>query len=172
MIRYFAYGSNMLSRRLQRRTASAQPLGPALLSGYRLVFTKPGSRCGSGKCGIVIDQAATACVHGVLFTLDHRELELLDRFEGVGYGYQRGEVTVRPDDDSPSLTAMTYLPTRLDPDVLPFDWYRDLVIAGAREHGLPASYIADLSAVAAKPDEDRARATAHRALIPSRSAAV
>jgi hypothetical protein len=47
----FAYGSNMLERRLTARTPSAIPVGTAYVEEYRLTFDKV-STDGSGKCEI------------------------------------------------------------------------------------------------------------------------
>jgi gamma-glutamylcyclotransferase len=49
--------------------------------------------------------------------------------------------------------------------VTPYDWYKALVIAGAREHGLPADYIAALAAAPAKPDPDKIRAARNLAAL-------
>ena len=45
-----------------------------------------------------------------------------------------------------------------DAALVPFDWYRDLVVAGAIEHGLPASYIDELMRAPVVSDPDAARA--------------
>jgi len=37
---YFAYGSNMLTARLQERCSSARPLGTAIARGFVLSFSK------------------------------------------------------------------------------------------------------------------------------------
>ena len=88
MLYYFAYGSNMLHERLQRRVPSAVPMGIAILDGYRLVFHKK-SVDGSAKCDLVLDDASKA--YGVLFQMKEEELPFLDRAEGVGFGYERVE---------------------------------------------------------------------------------
>ena len=45
--------------------------------------------------------------------------------------------------------AFTYHanPARIDAALRPFDWYKDYVVRGAREHGLPADYIRELEVV-------------------------
>ena len=50
-ILYFAYGSNMFSRRLKHstRVPSAEVVGVGSIKGYRLTFDKR-SNDGSGKC--------------------------------------------------------------------------------------------------------------------------
>ena len=81
---YFAYGSNLLTRRLRARVPSARPLGPALLKGHRLAWHKI-SRDGSGKCDITPDPGGT--VWGVVFEIDPQKKCGLDRTEALGFGY-------------------------------------------------------------------------------------
>ena len=64
------------------------------------------------------------------------------------------------------LTTLTYLATRTDATLCPYDWYKALVIAGAREHGLPPEYLAAIEIVKAKSDDDAERRAANRALLP------
>jgi gamma-glutamylcyclotransferase len=88
MIHYFAYGSNMLTQRLQARCSSARPLGVATLSGFSLDFSKRGQD-GSGKATLVASTSPTCEVYGVVFELAVRELPTLDLIEGLGKGYDR-----------------------------------------------------------------------------------
>ena len=54
-MRYFAYGSNMSSRRLRERMPGARAESRAILPCHRLAWHKIG-KDGSGKCDIVADQ--------------------------------------------------------------------------------------------------------------------
>ena len=47
----------------------------------------------------------------------------------------------------------------------PSTWYRDLVVAGAIEHGLPPRYVEELARVPAAADPDVARAARARRLL-------
>jgi len=69
---YFAYGSNMLTRRLQNRTLSAKAVGIGYVEGHRLTFDKV-STDGSGKADIEATGNATDRVYGVLFSIDASE---------------------------------------------------------------------------------------------------
>ena len=88
---YFAYGSNMLTRRLTIRTPSAVAVGNAYVEGYRLTFDKV-STDGSGKCDIEHTGNAADRVWGVLFRIAIAEASDLDDAEGLGHGYRKGEV--------------------------------------------------------------------------------
>ena len=67
-ILYFAYGSNMLSRRLRapNRTPSAVAVGTGFVSGRRLTFDKV-STDGSAKCDIEVTTNPNDWAYGVLF---------------------------------------------------------------------------------------------------------
>ncbi|MCD1634071.1 gamma-glutamylcyclotransferase [Martelella mediterranea] len=154
---YFAYGSNMLTERLVRRCPSARPVAPAVLENHALAFSKIGNE-GSGKATLVERPGET--VFGVVFMLDLSERGLLDAFEGRGNGYDRiDDCAVRLLKDEAMVSACTYKapPAFRDPALLPFDWYHALVIAGARQHGLPADYVDWLAAAPCRADPDRSR---------------
>ena len=91
-ITYFAYGSNMSCKRLQKRVSTAKSKGKAVLRSHRLKFHKV-SKDGSGKCDIVPSNES-AVVWGRLYHIDARDKERLDCYEGVGYGYDKKCVTV------------------------------------------------------------------------------
>lgn len=152
---YFAYGSNMSSRRLRQRLDSARPVSVATLSGHQLCWHKRG-RDGSGKCDAAHTGREGHAVHGVLYELATAQRPLLDRIEGVGAGYEVMEVHLRlPDGEV--VQAFSYQATLIDETARPFEWYKSHVLRGAREHGLPVDYIAQLDAVAARADPDRER---------------
>jgi hypothetical protein len=159
---YFAYGSNMLTRRLTARTPSATPQGTAFVEWYRLTFDKK-STDGSGKCDIEATGNSADRVYGVLFSISTAEADALDEAEGLGRGYRKGDVqAVTPNGISP---AVTYFATEKDPARQPYHWYKDFVVAGAVEHGLPDVYIEGLKGVPSQPDPDAARRAKNEAVL-------
>lgn len=189
---YFAYGSNMLTRRLARRVEGVRVVGPAWLPGYRLGFHKRGMD-GSGKA-VVAPAGEGDGVHGVLFELPTAARGILDRVEGgyrrcavevlpspaelppgapAGNGNGRGGViaassdAASPDPDGTSVRALTYVavPENLQDGLLPFCWYRDFVLHGAREHRLPEAWVRELEAVGVLPDPDPERLRGNRAIL-------
>ena len=164
---YFAYGSNMLTRRLcdPSRAPSASARGVARAPGYVVRFHKIGQD-GSGKCTLVAT-AAESAAYGVLFDVAIADIDKLDRAEGVHTGgYRRRSVQVHLAAGG-TTEALTYVAGegRLDVTLQPFDWYRDLCVAGAIEHGLPANHVEALGTTPATPDPDAARAAAARRLL-------
>jgi gamma-glutamylcyclotransferase (GGCT)/AIG2-like uncharacterized protein YtfP len=160
----FAYGSNMLSARLRQRVPGAHLVGIATLHRHALRWHKV-AKDGSGKCDIVAAEPSSV-VHGVLYEIPAHEKEHLDRAEGLGFGYE--EKVVQVDFKAGMLTAMAYVATNVDEGILPFTWYRALVIAGAVEHGLPITYVNGLRAIDAKLDSDAHRHAHNMALAAIR----
>ena len=83
-VRYLAYGSNMLPRRIEDRLGRCPSLGAASVRGYSLEFHKRG-RDGSGKCDAYFTGAPGETLHGVVYELTVAQRAALDEFEGVGY---------------------------------------------------------------------------------------
>lgn len=158
----FAYGSNMPTARLRERCPSAHPLGVAELPGFNLLWHKK-SRDGSGKCNIVKTSEPGASVFGVLYQIDRHEKPALDKAEGLGNGYAETDVEVYHGPDL--VTAKAYIATDTDPTLKPYTWYRALVTAGAKEHALPANYIARLEAVPTVQDPEKERHDKNMALL-------
>ncbi|MES1950748.1 hypothetical protein S4A8_07815 [Salinisphaera sp. S4-8] len=159
---YFAYGSNMLIARLAERVPSVRPVGRVWLTGHQLHFHLNGSD-ESGKCNVLHTGDADDVVHGALYELDAARLDRLHAAEGAPYAFVELEVGT----PTGSVHAATYRgrPEYLDDALVPFDWYRDFVTFGAREHGLPADYVARLEAVPTWHDPDTDRAAHNRRIL-------
>ena len=161
---YFAYGSNMFTAWLRQpqRCPSAKALGIAELHEHELHWHKA-SKDGSGKCDVVASAAPNASVPGVLYEIANDEKSGLDQAEGLGFGYE--EIEIDGLCSQGQGNAKAYRATNTDPTLKPYTWYRALVIAGAREHCLPTSYIARLEAVPATEDPEPTRHDKNMALI-------
>lgn len=166
-IYYFAYGSNLHPERLRRRTPSCEAVGVAELPGYALRFHKRGRPCGSGKCDAYFTGDPEDRVHGVVYRLDPRERRALDDCEGLGFGYEMRWTQLRC---GPALYEVFFYvarPPHVDPGARPFSWYRDLVLHGARYHGLPAGYCARIADTGCSPDPDQRRHAEHQEILAS-----
>jgi hypothetical protein len=144
----------MLTGRIRKRCPSAAALGMAELHGHELQWHKR-SRDGSGKCDVVQSNDGMAVVYGVLYEISVGEKLALDQTEGLGNGYEKkyAEVAFK---DAPRMASI-YHATDIDPSLKPYTWYKSLVVAGAKEHNLPESYIERLVATDALEDPDQER---------------
>ena len=155
-MKYFAYGSNMSLQRLLQRTPSARALGAHSLPGHTLRFHKTG-RDGSGKCDAFYTGASHDVVLGVLYHLAEHEKAALDRAEGLGIGYREASIEVYSGAGR-AEPCFSYFALRIDPTLAPYSWYKQHVLIGAREAGLPGEYLADIERVAAIIDPNQQRA--------------
>ena len=156
---YFAYGSNMqIDTLCGRRGLVCHRALAARARGWRVVFDKPPLLpIGESFANLIPDPEAEA--FGVLYEIDAAELAHIDVTEGVLIGnYDRVEIAAEPlsDRQATSLTAHTLISERRNPALRPSERYMALLIAGAREHGLPEHYIAALESVPARQESARA----------------
>jgi gamma-glutamylcyclotransferase (GGCT)/AIG2-like uncharacterized protein YtfP len=130
----------MSSAELAAWCPSHRVLGPAELPDHRLAFLRRSIRWGAGVVDLV--PALGRSVWGVVYELP-LGLGELDTKEGAGWAYRRREVDVRLDDST--IGAVAYEVLEKEPaEVPPRADYVQLLVTGAREHGLPDSYIAEL----------------------------
>lgn len=110
------------------------------LDGYRIAFNKRGSD-GTGKANIVPHPAG--CVWGVVYRCSPAALEDMNTYQGVSGGhYRRARVCVRTEEGD-AIDAITYLvgDSFVDNSLAPTDEYLQTILRGARDHGLPDTYI-------------------------------
>ena len=161
---YFAYGSNMQSATFRgRRRLEPLDISKGRLAGYALCFDIP---IGDGKRGVAnLCENADASVWGVLYLLTPEQHEHLDRTEGVPNGIYR-RIGVSVEVAGATIDAETLISERRDSTRLPSHRYRRLLIEGAREHELPADWVATLESWALAWDE-REGAVNPEGLAPS-----
>jgi gamma-glutamylcyclotransferase len=166
-VEYLAYGSNMLSAWLQSRVPCAANPRVVALPGRTVLYRKLSHKDGSSKCDLALAPDSGIMAYGVVFDIDSSDQRALDAAEGRGYGYHR--VTLEAVYEGQVLRPFVYLAdeSALVHGLPPHDWYRDLVVAGAREHGLPTQYVASLADVPVTVDPSSARAAEARSLIPA-----
>ncbi len=152
---YFAYGSNMSQPRLRARVQSAKKLTVARLAKHILRFHKR-SQDNSAKCDINYTCYSGDSVHGVIYRIAQAEKKILDGIEGLGRGYEVKHVTVETMEGK-HVYAFTYYATDTDPELKPYSWYKEHVLLGARDNGLPADYIGQIERVPSVEDMDAGR---------------
>ena len=153
---YLAYGSNLHPTRLGQRAPSARFVGVAQLGGCRLAFEKRGMDR-SAKCNLDVSGNASHIAYGAVYELSRSEIYLLDRAEGLGKGYDKEYMQIRLGSDSVDVFVYLASASHVTPELWPYDWYKGLVLAGARKHRFPAEYIERIARVPSKPDLDKAR---------------
>ena len=146
---YFAYGSNMSLKRLQKKVPSAEPIGVGILRCHRLEFHKE-SHDGSAKCDIVVS-SGTDAVWGRVYHINDKEKKWLDLAEGLRFGYAQKIVTVESNTCS-AVCAVTYYATKKDTKLKPYTWYMKHVLTGAAEVHLPEDYVKRIEEIEAKED--------------------
>ena len=140
MMKYFAYGSNLCESEIKEWVPSASPYGVAKLKNHELKFHKI-SKDGSAKCDAFKTGNDEDVVYGMVYEIDENEKQDLDRKEGLRHGYDEMEVVLGSDQGA--VTAVMYVADSdyIDDSLKPYSWYKQLVLDGARQHGLPESYI-------------------------------
>jgi len=136
---YFSYGSNMSSKRLKDRVPSACYVTIATLFKHELRFHKK-SIDGSSKCDAYETGMDDHQIIGVIFEVSESEKPELDKKEGLHNGYEEKLVNLVTQSGE-HVEAITYYATNFDKTKKPYDWYKQHVINGAEEFGLPEEYI-------------------------------
>ncbi len=129
----------MALARLQERVPSATVIGTYMLGSHQLRFHKYGMD-GSAKCDAYFTGRASDHLYGVVFDIQEAEKYRLDLAEGLGRGYDEKEVVV-VDNYGNVQKPFLYYATDVDDSLLPFSWYKEHVLTGARAAMLPACYI-------------------------------
>ncbi|KAM9385530.1 gamma-glutamylcyclotransferase-like [Pholidichthys leucotaenia] len=144
---YFAFGSNLLKERLQLANPSATFHTTGRLENYRLNFGLWSPHVNNRWRGGVatIDFYTGAEVWGVIWTLKNEHLESLDNQEGVPRGmYSPLEVSVETDNGT--MLCRTYQMNNFHA-FPPSPQYKQVMLMGAGQNGLPENYVKMLEAV-------------------------
>ena len=163
-IAYFAYGSNMASHRLLQRLPGARHVEVGILTGHQLRFHKNDSGL-SGKCNIEFTDDHRDEVYGVVYQISNEDKRTLDRIEGLGAGYNEKTVSITTLSGS-ILTSVTYFAIDVDHHVMPYHWYKQHVLRGAIEHGLPTEYINKIESIESQEDPDERRSHRELSIYP------
>ncbi len=130
---YFAYGSNLSLAQMQARCPGSKHIMRAVLHGYRLVFVWKAKRWGG--CGVAsIQPDPDHQVPGLLYSMTHGDVEILNGFEGFPTIYQHHHVRVTRADGA-ECAALTYRNADDSPNP-PAKGYFDTIWRGYRHFGL------------------------------------
>lgn len=154
-LNYFAFGSNLASRRLLQRIPEASVGCVATLGEHQLCWRK-NDRGQSGKCDIDFTGVAQHLVYGVVYHMTATDKLELDRYECAGFGYDHKNIEV-VGLQGERIDAFTYFALDIDHNQQPFHWYKEHVLRGALEHNFPLHYVEQIRATMSIDDHDSER---------------
>lgn len=154
----------MLLSRITERINSYKKIGIGYLPKHSLRFHKI-SKDGSGKADAYYTGKDSDIVWGVIGHIDTNAKGELDKFEGLGKGYNDGMVDVITNDGKISATIYLADENRIDFNLLPYDWYKDIVVQGCVENQLPKNYIDAIKSSSFKEDTDVQRRQKHYEIL-------
>uniref|UniRef100_A0A2A4JV31 gamma-glutamylcyclotransferase n=1 Tax=Heliothis virescens TaxID=7102 RepID=A0A2A4JV31_HELVI len=146
---YFAYGSNLLTKRLHVQNPSAVFYSVAKLKDHRLDFNIQSELWQGAAATIVEDKGED--VWGAVWTIDIDQMHNLDEQEGVAEGFYFAKNVTVTTVNGQTLVARTYEETQnpskienhtdLPLERRPSNTYLEVIALGAIESRLPAEYI-------------------------------
>lgn len=146
--RYFAYGSNMLAKRMHMNNPSSVRRNIGYIEGYILDFGTMSKIWGGATATLV--EKKNSIVWGAIWEVDNCHLATLDEQEGVAEKiYQPIMIDVKTPDDE-TVTCRSYKQTKIlnyiVPKLMPLErrpspLYLKTIIQGAIESNLPGTYI-------------------------------
>jgi hypothetical protein len=158
MVYYFAYGSNMdkkdLDKWCERKgfpTINFSSLKPAKLEGYRLEFNYLSSSRNGGAANLMKDPGKS--VYGLLMELSEKDFEKIRKKEGAPTFYQEMEARVTPIREESTVKARTFKVRKkkesegFEP---PTSHYLSLLTKNAKTRGFPEEYITFLESIKTK----------------------
>jgi gamma-glutamylcyclotransferase (GGCT)/AIG2-like uncharacterized protein YtfP len=141
-MRYFAYGSNLSSRHMRVACPSATTIMKAALPNFGIEFRHHSEKRQGGISSII--ESPGKLVRGVLYEVRAEEIEALDIVESVPEGLYRRDTFLVMGEDGSWHEAELYRVANPRGPYRPAKGYLDLMIEGAREHGLDAGYVKEL----------------------------
>ena len=91
-----------------------------------------------------------------IFEISAEDKLTLDVIEGIGFGYAEIMLSIPEVGDCVSYVAEE---PHIDDSLLPYDWYHELVLIGARTHRFPGDYLKQIESKQALRDPDPNRRT-------------
>jgi cation transport regulator ChaC len=137
----FAYGSNMDLEQMRERCPNSDLAWfVAEARGWKLCFPRYSEKRNGGVGSI--DKQDRSSVWGVVFSVDRRDLDRLDRREGLLIGsYIRDGLEVHKESGEAVQTETYFAVRQQEQDFTPHQKYIELYVRGAKHCRLPAHYI-------------------------------
>ena len=138
-MRHFGYGSNLNMEFLRGYCPSAELVMKAYLPNHEVQFRFWSERRQGGISTII--EKPGSLVHGVIYEVPENELLDLDVLESVPQGLYRRETFLVLGEDGEWHEADLYRVTEPKGPFTPSRGYVELMLAGARAHGLAPEYV-------------------------------
>ncbi|MCF6327245.1 MAG: gamma-glutamylcyclotransferase [Devosiaceae bacterium] len=136
---YFSYGSNMNSKQMKQRIASATFVGIGVLDNHKLSFNRKGSYRPGGVASV---EDCVEKVWGVVWEMPSSELAKLTKIEDpTAYSREQKSIIMK---NGETLSCNVYVAQKQVDFIAPEKEYMNLIISGAKEFELPPTYIAFL----------------------------
>lgn len=147
---YFAFGSNLLAERIHIKNPSAVFKCVAKVSGYKLSFGRHVSRWKGDVATITASSDPASTVYGVIWELDEKHQETLDRQEEVPNVYKRITLQATNVENQSQVQCVSY--QLLDQHMtnsthIPSKVYKGVIVRGAKQHHLPQEYVTQLEQI-------------------------
>ncbi|XP_063616507.1 gamma-glutamylcyclotransferase-like [Cydia splendana] len=150
---YFAYGSNLLKKRIRINNPTAEFLGIGRLDNHILDFMKYSEHWRGTSATIVPKQGSI--IWGAIWRLHNNDMPALDWQEGVETNWYFPKTVEITTPDGQTVECRTYQqtsnpPPREEDDEIPVDrrpsiTYLNVILKGAEECQLPPDYIEKLN---------------------------
>ncbi|KAH6941520.1 hypothetical protein HPB50_019251 [Hyalomma asiaticum] len=139
-ILYFAYASNMWSRRIHICNPTAKYFDIGELEGYHIDFFDYFESWRGASAAL--QKSAGRITHGVIWTIQKEDIHKLDQQES---DYEGVDVTVKLSSGE-EVVCRTYVygHTKAGNKSVPSLFYKAVIVAGAIEHKLPETYVQEL----------------------------
>lgn len=155
----FAYGSNMDPAQMRERCPESDlSWFVAEAREWKLCFPRCSKKRDGGVASIVPDPTGSQPVWGVVFSVTDRDLERLDRYEGVTSGKYRREPLEVLDQKGTRYKVWAYFAVVQDnppKEYEPSQEYIELFIRGTEYFGLPNAYVDFLKSLKRKKTEKK-----------------
>lgn len=136
-MKYFAFGSNMSLKRLEKRGIKPSKMMAGWIYGYRLAFNKKSKK--NPEVGWAnIERDGLDVVYGVLYWIKDEEILLLDKFEGAPNHYVRTEFIVATSEGEFKANVYVAHSNWISESCKPTNEYLDLLLEG--KEFLPKRY--------------------------------
>jgi cation transport regulator ChaC len=150
---YFAYGSNLDHKQMEKRCPDSAFKHRAVLRDYRLDFSRTSTNRGCGVADIV--ESPGDITWGVVYEVPKDNLPKLNKCEGYKSerpmhmnSYNPQDITIYIDNDDTRRTeAIAYVAVIKPGPHIPNQCYLNHIIVGAYHWKLPIGYIEKLEAI-------------------------